>query len=233
MNQISFIITSPYYDSGIKSIGSKSIYSVKKNTTIEKQYRSILKYCQNKEYEIIFVNSVDHHKTSKFLDKKQLNIQYVFLNKKNINHAGCFLKGLELAKYDTVCIIDSGLIISPEAISKMIDDNIRSDINIGCVGNKHKQNLDLDTGCIVANDSDISNIFFGLDNKYIGISCINSHSKNFLLEHCNIDSDKNKFMFELINICISKNFVCKKTELKSKDTYLIFSKKSLQQYAGL
>ena len=67
MNKISFIITSPYYDSGIKSLGSKSIYKIKKQTILEKQYKAISTYCENIEHEILLVNSIDNIKTLKFL----------------------------------------------------------------------------------------------------------------------------------------------------------------------
>jgi hypothetical protein len=230
MNKISFIITSPYYDSGIKSIGSKAIYSFNKNTIIEKQYKAIKTSCKNIEHEIIMINSIDHHKTCKFLDKKKLNIQYNYLNINNINHAGCFLKGLELAKYDTVFSIDCGLIVSADAISDTIKNHNNCDISIGCVRGRHKQNTDLEIGCVMADNRHVNNIFFGLENKYIGMICINLQTKDFILNNFRIDQDKNKFMFELINLCISKNLICKKTDLKSKDTHLIFNKKSLQQY---
>lgn len=231
MNQISFIITSPYYDSGIKSLGSKCIYSIKKNTILEKQYRAITKFCENIDYEIIFVNNVDNAKTIKFLDSKQMNIQYVYINQKNINHAGCFLKGLQLAKYDTIFNIECGLILSHQAISDSIIKSSQEDINIGCINNKHKQNIDLEIGCVINKDV-IKNLFFGLDNKYIGINCMNKRTKEFILNNFNIAQDKNKYMFEIINSCISQNLSCKKIELKSKDAHLIFNKKSLQQYTG-
>jgi len=233
MNKISFVITSPHYDGGIKSIGSKCIYSLKKQTIIEKQCKAIEKYCKNTDYEIIFVNNVDHHKTSKFLEQKKLDIKYVYLNQKNINHSGCFLKGLQLAKYDTIFNIECGLILSHYAISDILKNNLDCDINVGCVGNKHKQNIDLEIGCIVQDNQNINNIFFGLDNKYIGITCINERSKQFILENFTINRDKNKYLFEIINACVAKNFVCKKTDLKSKDVHLIFNKKSLQQYIGV
>jgi hypothetical protein len=231
MKQISFIITAPYYDSGIKSLGSKCIYSVKKNTILEKQYKTIVKSCEDIEYEIILVNNIDHIKTTKFLENKNLDIQYIYLNQKNTNHAGCFLKGLQLAKYNTVFNIECGLILSSAALSSTINNSTQSDINVGCIGNKHKQNQDLEIGCVINNHS-INNIFFGLENKYIGINCINEKAKKFILDNFTISQDKNKYMFELINSCIAQNLVCKKTDLKSKDTHLIFNKKSLQQYTG-
>lgn len=232
MNQISFIITSPCYDSGIKSLGSKCLYSIKKNTILEKQYKAIDKLCENIEHEIILVNSIDHARTCKFLENKNLNIKYVHLNQKNLNHAGCFLKGLELAKYENVVSIECGLIISHNAISDTINNNVDCDISIGCIGNKHKQNEDLEIGCVVDNSEQIDNIFFGLSPKYIGISFMNKKAKDFVLQNFDVSQDKNKYMFEIINACISQQLVCKKTDLKSKDTHLIFNKKSLQQYTG-
>jgi len=233
MNEpISFIITSPYYDNGIKSLGSKCIYSMKKNTILEKQYKAISKYCKDREYEIIFVNNIDHTRTKKFLEKKNLNIRYVYLNKNNVNHGGCFLKGLELAKHDKVFNIECGLVISYHALADVIKNDKDCDINICCIGNKHKQNTDLEVGCVIQN-SVIDNIFFGLDHKCIGIHCIHKEAKRYILENFKLEQDKNKYIFEIINSCISKHYVCKKTDLKSKDVHLIFNKKSLQQYIGV
>ena len=231
MNQISFVISSPYYDSGIKSLGSKAIYSIKKNTILYKQYKAIQKSCNNIDYEIIFVNNIEHNKTIKYIENKRLNIKYCHLNKKNVNYAGCFLKGLELAKYNTVFNIECGLIINHLAIFDTIANNTECDMNICCVGNRHKQNNDLQIGCVVENDY-VQNIFFGLENKHIGINCINTKAKSFILENFSLERDKNKYIFEIINSCISKNLTCKKTDIKSKDAHLIFSKKSLQQYIG-
>lgn len=232
MKQITFIITSPYYDSGIKSLGSKSIYKIKKQTILEKQYKAISTHCENIEHEILLVNSIDHIKTSKFLDNKKLNIRYVHLDEKNINHAGCFLKGLELAKFDTVFNIECGVIVSHHAIYDTLKNGSQSDISIGCVGTKHKQNLDLDIGCVLDSDEKVNNIFFGLENKYLGINVFNKLAKNFILDNFTISQDKNKYIFELINTCITNDLICTKTDIKSKDAHLIFNKKSLQQYAG-
>lgn len=231
MNNITFVISCPYYDSGIKSLGSKCIYTIKKHTILEKQYKIISKLFETKNYEIIFVNNIDHNKTSKFLEKKKLDMRYVYLNKKNINHAGCFLKGLSLAKHDTIVNIDCGLVVSRQAILDTLSDD-SCDINIGCVGNKHKQNQDLEIGCIVQHDRTVNNIFFGLDNKCVGLTKINSNAKEFILNNFTLDHDKNKYLFEIINGCISKNITCKKIDIKSKDAHLIFNKKSLQQYIG-
>lgn len=231
-NKISFIVTSPYYDSGIKSLGSKAICLLKRHSILEKQCKAIEKCCNNIDYEIIFVNNVDHNKTIKFIEKKKLNLQYVYLNKNNVNHVGCFLKGLELVKYDTIFNIECGLILSYHAILEAIKNNQNCDINICCVGKKHKQHKDLEIGCIIKNNY-IDNIFFGLENKYIGINCINEKAKSFILKKFNLSKDKNKYMFEIINSCISENLICKKTDIKSKDAHLIFNKKSLQQYIGV
>lgn len=230
--QISFIITSPDYDSGIKSMGSKCIRAIKKNSIIEKQIKSINKSSQDIDSEIIFVNAVDHQKTVKFIEKKNLNIKYVYLNHKNLNHTGCFLRGLALANYSTVVNIDCGLIMSHHAVSDMINQNNDCDINVGCVNNKHKQSQDLEIGCVAENKDKINNMFFGLEHKYIGTSVFNPTTKQFILDNFTIQQDKNKYIFEIINQCISKGLTCKKTDLKSKDTYLIFNKKSLTQYIG-
>lgn len=232
MNKISFIITSPYYDSGIKSLGSKSIYKIKKQTILEKQYKAISTYCENIEHEILLVNSIDNIKTLKFLENKKLNIRYIYLDQKNINHAGCLLKGLELAKFDEVFNIECGVIVSRQALYDTMQNDKISDINIGCIGNKHKQNSDLEIGCVFDKDEKVKNIFFGLDNKYLGINYFNGRVKKFILDNFTISQDKNKYIFEIINTCITNDLICTKTDIKSKDAHLIFNKKSLKQYTG-
>lgn len=223
MNPISFIIGSPHHDSGIKSLGSKSIFSLKKNSILEKQCRAISKSCKNINHEIIFINNIDHYKTVKYIEKKKLNIKYVYLNQKNVNYAGCFLKGMELAKHDTVVNIDCGLIMSHHAILETVNNNHNSDINICCVGHRHKQNADLQVGCVIREDR-VHNVFFGLENKYIGINRINKEAKSFILENFSLENNMNKYVFEIINSCISKNLVCKKQTLRAKMLILFLTK---------
>tara|TARA_Y100000004_G_C8916454_1_gene413307 strand:- start:121 stop:816 length:696 start_codon:yes stop_codon:yes gene_type:complete len=229
---ISFIISSPYFDSGIKSLGSKSIYPIKKNTILEKQYKAISKLCKDIEHEILMVNNIDQCRTTKFLENKKLNIQHVHIDSENTNHGGCLLKGLSLAKYPVVINIENGLVLSYHALEDAIKNNLDCDINIGCIGHKHKQNQDIDIGCVLEHSTQVNNIFFGLENKCIGLSRINSKTKDFMLKNFTFEKDKNKYIFELINQCISGDLVCKKTDLKSKDVHLIFNKKSLKQYIG-
>lgn len=232
MNNITFIITSPHYDSGIKSLGSKSIYPLKKQTVIEKQYKAIKSFCKNINHEIFLINNIDHFRTSKFIESKKLQIEYIYLDTDNVNHAGCLLKGLRLANYNTIVTIDSGLVLSKYALADTLQKTSDCDINIGCIGNKHKQNDELEVGCVLDKNHHVNNIFFGLDNKYLGINYMGHNVRNFILQEFEFDTDKNKFIFEIINKCISQEFLCKKTDIKSKDSHLIFSKRSLQQYIG-
>lgn len=227
--RISFIITCPYYDNGIKSLGSKCLLSIKRKKIIEKQCYAIEKFCKNIEHEVILVNSIEHNKTQKFIERKLPKVKYVYANYENINYAGSFIKGLQLAKYSNTINIECGLVISQKSISDLkIND---TDISVGCITEKHKQNTDIDLGCTIDNDN-IKNIFFGLENKYIGISYINDAVKSFVLDNCEFDNNKNKFLFEIINKCIYEGYSCRASTLKSKDTHLVFNKKSLQQYIG-
>lgn len=227
-----FIICCPYHDNGIKSLGSKCLYKIKKQTILEKQCKSIAKFCNNIDYEIILINSIDHNKTLKLIENKIHNIHYKYLEYNNINYAGSMIEGLRLAKYETVYIIESGLILSAHSLVQMQRNNNDCDINLCGITNKHQQFLDLDTGCVTENDLIVTNIFFGLENKTTGLYCINGGAKSFMLNNFTIDKDGNKFIFELINVCISKNLKCKRTQVKNTDTYLIFNKKTLQEYIG-
>lgn len=228
--KISFIITCPYYDMGIKSLGSKCLLSTKRKKIIEKQYYAIKRFCNDIDHEIILVNSIEHIKTQKFIEKKLPQIKYVYIDSENINYAGSFIKGLGLAKYPNVINIECGLVISSNAIKYLKTTD--TDISVGCITNKHKQNSDIELGCTIEHNS-ISNIFFGLEHKYIGIFYIGENAKHFILNNCDFDNNQNKFMFELVNNCISHGYICKPSMFKSKDTHLVFNKKSLQQYIGL
>lgn len=227
----SFIILCPYYDSGIKSLGSKCLFSIKRKKIIEKQITSIEKFCKNTRYEIILVNSIEHNRTQKFIENKKLNISYSYLDVDNINYGGSLIEGLKLAKYDNIYTIESGLVFSVNALNAFNLKKTEHDILIGCIHKKHQQYNDIDLGCIVSQQK-VSNIFFGLENKYIGLSYLNNDTKNFIVNNFDIKINGNKFMFEIINQCISKNLTCKSILLKSKDTHLIFNKKSIQQYIG-
>lgn len=229
MKPISFIITCPYYDSGIKSLGSKCLFTNRRKNIIEKQCYSIETFCKNREYEIILVNSIENYKTQRFIQKKLSHIQYLYLDYDNINYGGSFLKGLALAKYENVINIECGLVLSSQSFKDLHMEDI--DISIGCITHKHKQNEDIDLGC-VTDGNNILNLFFGLEHKYIGLVYINQQTKDFILDNFNFDNNKNKFLFEIINYCISKGYTCKASILKNKDTHLVFNKKSLQQYIG-
>ena len=226
---ISFIILCPFYDSGIKSLGSKCLFTVKRKRIIEKQITAIEKFCKNKTYEIILVNSIEDNRTSKFIENKKLNIIYKFVNNDNINYGGSLIEGLKLAKYDKIYSIESGLVFSTQALDPLNDSS--SDICIGCVHHRHQQNEDIDIGCVSDNNS-VSNIFFGLEDKYIGINTLNNNAKKFIIDNFDYKKNCNKFIFELINGCVSNDLVCHKKTLKSKDVHLIFNKKSIQQYIG-
>lgn len=227
--KISFIITCPYYDMGIKSLGSKCLLSTKRKKIIEKQCYAIEKFCKE-EYEVILVNSIEHNKTQKFVEKKLPKVKYVYVDSDNINYAGSLIKGLELAKYTNTINIECGLVMNSSSIKYLKTTDV--DISVGCVTNKHKQNSDIELGCTIEHNR-VSNMFFGLEHKYIGIFYINELVKNFILDNYTFDDNKNKFMFELVNNCISKGYSCEPSIFKSKDTHLVFNKKSLQQYIGL
>lgn len=227
--KISFIITCPYHDNGIKSLGSKCLLSIKRKKIIEKQCHAIKKFCKNIPHEIILINSIDHNKTQKFIEKKLPDIKYEFADYDNINYGGSFIKGLELAKYQNVINIECGLVISTKSIEDLkITD---TEISIGCITEKHKQNIDIDLGCTTEQEK-VTNIFFGLQHKYIGMSYINNDVKNFILDNCAFENNKNKFLFEIFNKCIAHGYLCQISTLKSRDTHLVFNKKSLQQYIG-
>jgi len=228
--KISFIITCPYYDMGIKSLGSKCLLSTKRKKIIEKQCYAIERFCSGEDHEIILVNSIEHIKTQKFIEKKLPQIKYVYIDSDNINYAGSFIKGLGLAKYPNVINIECGLVISSSSIKYLKTTN--TDISVGCITNKHKQNLDIELGCTIEQNN-ISNMFFGLEHKYIGIFYIGENVKHFILDNYDFDSNKNKFMFELVNNCISQGYTCEPSTFKGKDSHLVFNKKSLQQYIGL
>lgn len=226
---ISFIITCPYYDSGIKSLGSKCLFTSKRKNIIEKQCYSIAKFCANTPYEIILVNSIENYKTQKFIQKKLSHIKYLYLDCNNINYGGSFLEGLALAKYPDIVNIECGLVLSPQCLKDL--DMSNTDIGIGCITHKHKQNEDIDLGCVIDNGN-VLNLFFGLEHKYIGVVYINEHTKHFIINNFKFEDNKNKFLFEILNYCISKGSICKPSILKNKDTHLVFNKKSLQQYIG-
>lgn len=215
---------------GIKSLGSKCLLSTKRKKIIEKQYYAIERFCNDIEHEIILVNSIEHIKTQKFIEKKLPNIKYVYIDSDNINYAGSFISGLGLAKYPDVINIECGLVISSNSMKYLKTTD--TDISVGCITSKHKQNSDIELGSTIEHNN-ISNMFFGLEHKYIGIFYIGENAKHFILDNYDFDNNKNKFMFELVNNCISQGYICEPSIFKSKDTHLVFNKKSLQQYIGL
>lgn len=229
--KISFIICSPYHDNGLKSLGPKCLYHSKRQKLIQKQHKAISKACRNENYEIILINSIEHNKTYRFIKNSFENIKYEYLNHKNINYAGSLLKGLTISQYDLICVIECGLVFSSETINSLLKE-YSSDIAYGCINKKHKQQQDIDLGCSTNTKNEITNIFFGLEQKYAGISLLNKQVADFISSNFTMSQDSNKYMFEIYNQCISNGFVCKPTLLKTKDAHLIFNRKSLLQYTG-
>ena len=100
-------------------------------TTIFKCIKTIVENNKNIKKEIIIINDGSNDKTLEII-KKIKNVKIInFKKNKGVGNARQY--GAKIAKYDTLCYVDSDLFISKNSIKKLIK-KLNSNINVGSVG---------------------------------------------------------------------------------------------------
>lgn len=227
-NPVSVVILSTLPDSGIKSLGSKSLLSFKNQYLIEYQINTIRSALKNIDHEIIIMCGFDGNRVYKTLSHltKKLNIKLIKENyDPNLNFGGSFLRSLEYTRYNQVLSINYGNIFKKNVIQSLINNKTTT---IGITKN-HPFNDNIKLGCHIQ-DNNVINIFYNLgNNKYLDINYWTPKTIRYIKKHIGFDDHKNKFMFELINLLHEHNFDFKYYENDPKDCIFIDSLKMLNK----
>jgi choline kinase len=225
-NPVSVVILSTLPDSGIKSLGSKSLLSFKNQYLIEYQINTIRSALKNIDHEIIIMCGFDGNRVYKTLSPltKKLNIKLIKENyDPNLNFGGSFLRSLEHIRYDQVLSINYGNLFKKNVIQSLINNKITT---IGITKN-HPFNDNIKLGCHIQ-DNNVINIFYNLgNNKYLDINFWSNDIIAYIKKYISFEDHKNKFIFEIINLLNSCNHKLIFSDINTKDCIFIDSLNTL------
>lgn len=219
-NPISVVILATLPDSGIKSLGSKSLLSFKNQYLIEYQINILKSALKNRQHEIIIMCNFDCARVYKTLSSfiKKSDIKLIKENyDNNLNFGGSFLQSLNHTNYNNILSINYGVLFKKNVIHNLINSNLTT---IGITKN-HSLNDNIKIGCSLQNDH-IVNIFYNLGHhKYLDINFWSEDMVCYIKRYLSFDNHKNKFIFELINLlnnCENKFTYC---DINTKDCVFI------------
>lgn len=199
---ISVIFLATLPDSGMKSLGSKSLFKLKDRTIIDYQLENIKAALKHRDYDITFVCGFDCNRVEKMLltYTNKLPIRTIKQKHENLNFVGSFLEGLTHAKYNNVLSINYGCLFTKNVIRQIIK---HSASNMVSIAKKHNHNENIDIGCYLEQEK-IVNIFFNLGQyKYLDMNLWSANTIQYIKHNLLFDDYKNKFMFEIINELIT------------------------------
>lgn len=194
-NNLTVIILASMPDKGMKSLGNKSLMKLDSKSIIDYQIKHIQKAYKN--CNIIIVCGFESKKFIRLIDHKK----NVFVIEHDIDEYTNFGKSLRVSVLNNpiidgdVIVINSNVIVGSDLISKLaynqsfllINKNSKFESPIGCT----------------YNDDEIEYIFYDLRNKICEFIYLNQHDVQVLKTVLCEDTD-NKYLFEIINLCISK-----------------------------
>lgn len=215
-NPISIVVLSTLPDSGIKSLGSKSLLTFKNQYLIEYQIHTIQSALKNIDHEIIIMCGFDCNRVYKTLSPlmKKLNIRlFKENNDPNLNFGGSFLRSLEYIRYNQVLSINYGVLFRKNVIQNLINNNLNNVIGIA---KNHPLNDNIKIGCHLEQNN-VINLFYNLgQNKYLDINFWSPDIIEYIKKNLSFDDHKNKFIFEIVNLLNNYNhkFVCSNIHMK-------------------
>lgn len=225
--QISVILLATLPDSGIKSLGSKSLLWFKDKYLIEYQLDTIRSALKNISHDITIMCGFDAHRVSKALVSycEKFNINLIKQTcDPHLNFVGSFLYGLDYVSYENVLSINYGTIFKKNTITELLDNMSQNKVG---VTKNNSLNENIKIGCLLNNEN-IINIFYNLgQHKYLDINYWTADTIKYIKQYISINDHKNKFMFELINLLHENNFEFKYSEFEPKNCVFIDSLKML------
>lgn len=223
----SVVILATLPDSGIKSLGSKSLLTFKGKYLIEHQLDAIRQGLRNKKYDITIMSGFDSQRMIKFLSPicKKYDIQIVKQNyENNLNFGGSLIDSISHTKYKNILSINYGLLFKPNIISAMVKDHSRNTV---VVSNNHSYNSNLKVGCYDQNNQ-VVNLFYNLgEKKYLDINYWGANTVDFIKKNLFFANNHNRFIFELVNLLIGYGHSFDSLVVDPKHCLLIDSMKTL------
>jgi len=230
MDNISVLILSTLPDTGIKSLGTKSLIKIHSKYFIDYQLDSIQKALKHINHEIIIASSFDYHKTYKILNNyKKYNINIIRQNFDNINYGGAFLDALSKTSHDNVLCINYGCWFNKDAIKNIIADSRTN--TIGVIKQKKLEHLPV--SCLIKENT-IENLFFDISDYHYGeMFFINSETKKLLLDTIPVQPNINRFSFEILNMLIESGVKFQPAMLNNKNFIFLTSNKHFNKFRKL
>ena len=224
---ISVVILATLPDSGIKSLGSKSLLTFRGRYFIEYQLDAIRQGLKNKKYDITIMSGFDNQRMIKSLShiSTQHNIQIIKQNyENNLNFGGSLIESMNYIKYPNVLSINYGLLFRPNIISAMTKKHNRNNI---VVSNNHSYNSNIKVGCYDQNHQ-IVHLFYNLgEKKYLDMNYWNKATIDFIKKNILLKDHYNRFIFELVNLLISYNHSFDSLSVDPRHCLLVDSTKTL------
>lgn len=187
-HKISIIIICSLPTRGMKTIGNIALLEYKKQTLIEYHIKTILSIF--KKPDIIVVGGFEHKKLKKILEKYPVNFIHHNIND-NTNDGSSLLIGMRYVKHNKVIVLDINHLITKKYWSKIIFGK-----NSSIFINNHIT-FSNKIGAVINNDI-VEHLFFSLPTQIMNMFYL---TKNHIIElkNMSLDSNQNKFIFEIIN----------------------------------
>jgi CTP:phosphocholine cytidylyltransferase-like protein len=199
------IILGDRFKKGLKSKGCPGLIRANgdRSTIFDKQYHVFNQKFPN--CEIIYVAGYDCKRLRHFIKKNYQDKKIVVLKNTDYERFND-VQSLNIAKeyLNDSCIIVSGY-ITPSMVTFDSLDKIYSQVFV--------TNKETSIGCVV-NNKIVSNISFGLQNYISDIYYINKDDSLKLQKLIGVDSNKNCFLFEILNKIIEQDSIIKTHNIK-------------------
>lgn len=212
---MNFIILADKYKRGMKSKGAVGLFRLNQRYNMfEHQYNIIRK--NFKKYKIIYIYGFDNKKVESYFhsNKKKFNNVHLVCNGSYAKY-GCLYSLSQASDY----MNNDFFILNGDSVfkSEVFKDFKPSGCSQIYVNPKEKYKL----GCVIDENSLISNIAFDINNYLMDIFYIHKKDSAALKEYCQMEKYRNYFIFEILNKMIDNgnNFkanICTKKNMSSK-----------------
>lgn len=207
------VIVVPEITKGMKSIGSKALLKIKDSLSIlEYQIQQIKK---NKKYNIHIIAGFEIEKIQKTLSKYKVNIVY---NSEYLhtNQTRCIRLFLENHQSEKLFIIGNGIIFKNNPFD--LSDNAYSKV---FMIDKPKANFNI--GCTDSPKDNISYLFYDLPVAWSECAYLSQDAIHKFLELSQERNLDQMYIFEMINVLLSRNIKFDKQYISKKDIMKINS----------
>lgn len=218
---INALIIIPEITKGMKSIGSKSLLTIKKNKCVLDYQIDAIKNI-DKNIKITIATGFESDKIIELL-KSYKDIDYIYdANYINTNQAQSLKMYLEQHKdIDNLLLVSSGVIFKPSCITK----TMLKEYSKLFVLNKHKENFTL--GC--STHSNIEYIFYDLPDLWSECVYLDNKALDYLKKFILPGNVQQMYIFELINELLNNKIIIHKQFINKKNIIKITNQKDLNK----